>query len=179
MSFRKSYYEERDYDFQLALPKSRKIQDKIFLIEWESQHILKYVEEYKKLNKLGLTEASLIQIDKFIQIIKDNKYEVYYGDIPKRPLFLEMILRDIESGDIQKRTISELYLNYFLEKFEREALINTPEYAAEVILKGIEKGKSRILIGRDAKILDILVRTFPDNYFKRIPKSMTERAKVN
>jgi short-subunit dehydrogenase len=66
-----------------------------------------------------------------------------------------------------------------LEKFEREALINTPEYAAEVILKGIQKTKSRILIGRDAKILDILVRTFPNNYFKRIPKSMTERAKVD
>lgn len=66
-----------------------------------------------------------------------------------------------------------------IEKFEREALINTPEYAAEVIMKGIQKGKSRILIGRDAKILDILVRVFPDNYFKRIPKSMTERAKVD
>jgi short-subunit dehydrogenase len=66
-----------------------------------------------------------------------------------------------------------------LEKFEREALINTPKYAAEVILKGIQKTKSRILIGRDAKILDILVRTFPNNYFKRIPKSMTERAKVD
>ncbi len=66
-----------------------------------------------------------------------------------------------------------------LEKFEREALINTPEYAAEVILKGIEKGKSRILIGRDAKVLDILARTFPNNYFKQIPRSMTERAKVD
>jgi short-subunit dehydrogenase len=66
-----------------------------------------------------------------------------------------------------------------LEKFERESLINTPEYAAEVIFKGIQKGKSRILIGRDAKIIDILVRTFPDNYFKKIPKSLTERAKVD
>jgi short-subunit dehydrogenase len=66
-----------------------------------------------------------------------------------------------------------------LEKFEREALINTPEYAAEAILKGIEKGKSRILIGKDAKILDILARTFPNNYFKQIPRSMTERAKVD
>jgi short-subunit dehydrogenase len=66
-----------------------------------------------------------------------------------------------------------------LEKFEREALINTPEYAAEVILKGIEKGKSRILIGKDAKILDILARTFPNNYFKQIPRSMTQRAKVD
>lgn len=66
-----------------------------------------------------------------------------------------------------------------LEKFEREALINTPEYAAEVIFKGIQKGKSRILIGRDAKVLDVLARVFPDNYFKKIPKSMTARAKID
>jgi short-subunit dehydrogenase len=65
------------------------------------------------------------------------------------------------------------------EKFEREALINTPEYAAEVIMKGIQKGKSRILIGRDAKILDILARTFPNDYFKKLPRSLTERAKID
>ena len=65
-----------------------------------------------------------------------------------------------------------------LEKFEREALINTPEYAAEVIMKGIEKGKSRILIGRDAKIIDILARAFPNTYHLKIPKKLTEKAKV-
>jgi short-subunit dehydrogenase len=65
-----------------------------------------------------------------------------------------------------------------LEKFERESLINTPEYAAEVIMKGIEKGKQRILIGRDAKIIDILARTFPSTYHLKIPKHLTERAKI-
>lgn len=65
-----------------------------------------------------------------------------------------------------------------LEKFEREALINTPQYAAEVIVKGIEKGKQRILIGRDAKIIDILARTFPSTYHLKIPKNLTEKAKI-
>jgi short-subunit dehydrogenase len=65
-----------------------------------------------------------------------------------------------------------------LEKFERESLINTPEYAAEVIIKGIEKEKQRILIGRDAKIIDILARTFPSSYHLKIPKHLTERAKI-
>jgi short-subunit dehydrogenase len=66
-----------------------------------------------------------------------------------------------------------------LEKFEREALINTPEYAAEVIMKGIEKGKQRILIGRDAKIIDILARSFPSTYHLKIPKALTEKAKIH
>lgn len=65
-----------------------------------------------------------------------------------------------------------------LDKFEREALINTPEYAAEAIMKGIEKGTQRILIGRDAKIIDILARTFPSTYHLKIPKNLTEKAKV-
>ena len=65
-----------------------------------------------------------------------------------------------------------------LEKFEREALINTPEYAAKVIMQGIEKGKQRILIGRDAKIIDILARTFPSTYHLKIPKNLTEKAKI-
>ncbi len=65
-----------------------------------------------------------------------------------------------------------------LEKFEREALINTPEYAAEVIMEGIEKGRQRILIGRDAKIIDILARTFPSTYHLKIPKKLTEKAKI-
>ena len=45
-------------------------------------------------------------------------------------------------------------------------------------MKGIEKGRQRILIGRDAKIIDILARTFPNTYHLKIPKNLTEKAKI-
>lgn len=42
----------------------------------------------------------------------------------------------------------------------------TPDRAAEVILAGIRKNKGRILIGTDAKILDLIQRLMPASYGK-------------
>ncbi|MBI1261990.1 MAG: SDR family NAD(P)-dependent oxidoreductase [Rhizobiales bacterium] len=40
----------------------------------------------------------------------------------------------------------------------------TPDMAAQTILKGIRKNKRRILIGTDARIMDIVQRLFPGSY---------------
>ncbi len=40
----------------------------------------------------------------------------------------------------------------------------TPEQAADVILKGVEKKKKRILIGADARLLDRVQRLMPEKY---------------
>src|SRR5690606_23544307 len=42
----------------------------------------------------------------------------------------------------------------------------TPERAGIVIVDGIEKNKERILIGMDAKIIDLLQRLMPASYGK-------------
>lgn len=55
-----------------------------------------------------------------------------------------------------------------LNKIEKKSLIMPANQAAEIIIEGIEKNKSRILIGKDAKWIDWLVRVFPDTYFKVI-----------
>lgn len=57
-----------------------------------------------------------------------------------------------------------------MAKFEKVALKMPPAKAAEIIIDGIKKNKSRILIGNDAKALDFIVRHFPDNYHKIIAK---------
>lgn len=41
---------------------------------------------------------------------------------------------------------------------------STPTQAAQTILKGVAKGKARILIGRDAYMVDIIRRLFPTRY---------------
>jgi NAD(P)-dependent dehydrogenase (short-subunit alcohol dehydrogenase family) len=48
--------------------------------------------------------------------------------------------------------------------FEKMAR-TTPEKAAEIIHKGVKAGKSRILVGPDAYVLDALVRLLPTHYF--------------
>lgn len=50
----------------------------------------------------------------------------------------------------------------------------SPEKAADVILAGVEKGKARVLIGTDAKALDLLVRVTGSGY-QRIVAAASKR----
>lgn len=46
----------------------------------------------------------------------------------------------------------------------------TPERAAQIIHRGIDAGKSRILVGPDAYVFDALVRIAPTRYFELLTK---------
>lgn len=56
-----------------------------------------------------------------------------------------------------------------IEEFKKAA-ITSPERAAEIILMGTAKGKARILVGGDAKIIHIITRLFPVTYAKVLRK---------
>jgi short-subunit dehydrogenase len=49
-----------------------------------------------------------------------------------------------------------------------KTFITTPEKAAGLIVEGILKNKRRVLIGRDARFLDLVQRFFPQSYQKLI-----------
>jgi hypothetical protein len=51
-----------------------------------------------------------------------------------------------------------------MERFERTMLRMPPERAAEVILRGVERDRPRVLVGNDAKVLDALVRLLGSAY---------------
>lgn len=53
------------------------------------------------------------------------------------------------------------------EEFEKAAK-TTPEQAAETIVRGMERGQHRVLIGPDAKLIDWLTRLFPVGYYRII-----------
>jgi NADP-dependent 3-hydroxy acid dehydrogenase YdfG len=48
--------------------------------------------------------------------------------------------------------------------FDKKLALHTPEMAAETILKGVSKGQARVLIGWEAKALDVLVRVTGSGY---------------
>lgn len=52
-----------------------------------------------------------------------------------------------------------------------EFLIMPPLKAAEIIVKGIQKKKHRILIGKDARQIDTIQRIWPEKYTKMVWKS--------
>ena len=55
----------------------------------------------------------------------------------------------------------------FAAEFEKAAK-TTPEQAAAIIVNGMARKQHRVLIGSDAKFIDLMTRLFPVHYFKRI-----------
>jgi short-subunit dehydrogenase len=63
-----------------------------------------------------------------------------------------------------------------IERFDRVAK-TTPQAAAARIIKGIEKNEPRILIGNDARMMDILQRLRPGTYWSVMAKRIQKAAK--
>jgi short-subunit dehydrogenase len=61
-----------------------------------------------------------------------------------------------------------------IERFEAMA-INTPAVAAQRIITGIENNAPRILIGGDAKFMDLLQRLLPGTYWSVMAKKLEKR----
>lgn len=112
-SLRKEVWDERYNDIQIAIGKRRN-NKKIFLSEWSEQEIVQYTKQYLSHS----TEKE--KIENFIKIVEQGEYEQFYGDIPKRPLFLNMVIQDIEANNVQSSTISELYEKYISKKYYRD-----------------------------------------------------------
>ncbi|MFX0580911.1 SDR family NAD(P)-dependent oxidoreductase [Nocardia nepalensis] len=59
--------------------------------------------------------------------------------------------------------------------------LTSPDKAAEIICRGVERGKSRILVGPDAYVFDALARVTPTHYydiFAVLERRLRARAKV-
>jgi len=50
--------------------------------------------------------------------------------------------------------------------FDKKLTITTPEKAAQIILDAVRKNRARVLVGPDAKILDVIVRITGSGYQK-------------
>ena len=48
--------------------------------------------------------------------------------------------------------------------FDKRLTITTPEKAAQIILDAVRKNRARVLVGPDAKVLDIIVRITGSGY---------------
>jgi short-subunit dehydrogenase len=50
--------------------------------------------------------------------------------------------------------------------FDKRLTMTTPEQAARIILDAVRKDKARVLVGPDAKVLDVIVRITGSGYQK-------------
>ncbi|GAA3432714.1 hypothetical protein GCM10018954_023170 [Kutzneria kofuensis] len=58
--------------------------------------------------------------------------------------------------------------------FEAIAM-TTPDKAAQIIHRGVESGKARILVGPDAYVFDALMRIAPTHYFDLLGRFVSRR----
>jgi NADP-dependent 3-hydroxy acid dehydrogenase YdfG len=58
--------------------------------------------------------------------------------------------------------------------FDKKLANTTPEKAAQIILDGVRKNRARVLVGNDAKVLDLIVRITGSGY-QRLFATVTQR----
>jgi NAD(P)-dependent dehydrogenase (short-subunit alcohol dehydrogenase family) len=56
--------------------------------------------------------------------------------------------------------------------YNEKVLRMRPERAAEIILRGVERNRARVLVGNDARVIDILVRALPSSYVRPMAAAM-------
>ena len=59
------------------------------------------------------------------------------------------------------------------ERFQRQFLKMPPEKAGEIIISGAQAGKSRVLVGSDARFAGLIERIAPVAYWKFLGRSMS------
>jgi NAD(P)-dependent dehydrogenase (short-subunit alcohol dehydrogenase family) len=62
-----------------------------------------------------------------------------------------------------------------VREFETELARNTPEYCARVILRGVRRNAPQLLVGADAKLIDLFVRCLPRRYPSLVVSQLRRR----
>lgn len=63
-----------------------------------------------------------------------------------------------------------------IESFEKNIARTEPDVAARIILRGVERGRSRILVGNDARLIDIVTRISSAGYQRILPSLNSARS---
>lgn len=129
ISMRKEYWDERYTEIKRSLNIGQHLSKKIILKDWYDKQIVGYIKDYKDRSKLNPKQSYNLKV--LEKLMLKGQYQEKYGEIPKRPLFLEMIIADemYNSRWKSKVTIASLYHKYIKEKIIRDktgAIISLP-----------------------------------------------------
>src|SRR6185369_4486362 len=92
----------------------------IELTPWSNAEIRAYAMRYR--DALG-SEASRAYIDEFIGLVDADRYSEFYGDIPRRPLYLNYILDTAAVLGIRTLGRRELLLEWADQKIRRDVAV--------------------------------------------------------
>lgn len=114
MSVRKEFFDAYAGNFDEAMRGTGNDRQVLSLDEWDPPCIVEFLASYG--------ESRGIQI--FRERIRSGEYDFYYGDIPRRPLFLEMLASDLSEDPDATVDLAALYRHYLERKMSRD--VQTP-----------------------------------------------------
>jgi hypothetical protein len=124
LTARKEFWLQRQLDFTDLFgktgPQGKRQHRTIKLIEllpWKTDQIGNLAKRYRSTLKSIEQQAHL---DKLIEIIDSEQYEDWYGDIPRRPLFLNFILETVAEHGVHSTGRARLYYEWAEAKVRRD-----------------------------------------------------------
>ncbi|MBV7255355.1 SDR family oxidoreductase [Pacificimonas sp. WHA3] len=110
----------------------------------------------------GLSEAMHLELSETAPHVKIVR--VHPGGIKTRVAHNAKFIKGMDSGSGEALNDPDAFV---------ATSPTTPEQAAETIIAGMEQGRHRVLIGRDARMVDWMTRLFPVSYWKRLGAFLT------
>jgi len=89
------------------------------LIDWDPPQMIELARRFRGTVPEGEARRRL---EKLIDAIESGRYEEFYGDIPRRPLFLRMILETVAARDVHRVRRAQLVEEWARLKIERDVL---------------------------------------------------------
>ncbi len=72
----------------------------------------------------------------------------------------------VNSARFGEQAGKQMSTDEFKQAFNNTMARTSPEQAAEIIMKGVKRKKARILVGTDAKVVDLISRLWPSMYHR-------------
>ncbi|MGE3336005.1 MAG: hypothetical protein AB7I36_20385 [Rhodospirillaceae bacterium] len=125
VTVRKEFFEARTSDFAASFgfvsDREHRVHNQtiqvIELLPWSDEHILRLVRRYSE----SVADAgSRARLQELIGAVESGRYMSFYGDIPRRPLFLRFILETVSSSGIRQVSRSNLFQEWARLKVVRD-----------------------------------------------------------
>lgn len=120
---------------------------RVDLQDWSSREMMAFLNAFVEAR--GATPPD--SFARFLQVVKEDQYESIYGDIPRRPLFLQMLAEDAWNGTDPEDKLYRLYGKYFRAKLSRDwQRADMPErrvrFGSIVRKFGIEEAQEQLVL---------------------------------
>ncbi|HEV7377900.1 MAG TPA: hypothetical protein VGN95_24675 [Pyrinomonadaceae bacterium] len=121
---RSEYWYRRETDFSTSVGMKgtktpRKVCDILLieLLEWNDDKMLELLE---RVRQQTLTQEQSQRLDELKELISSGEYSKFYGDIPRRPLFLRFIIDTVLEENPHQVSRGELFYEWICLKILRD-----------------------------------------------------------